>query len=91
MIKKNSNTPKSRVESKHETNKKIIVYDFLYTCLFSWKQSKYKKISWTWKSVEHLSNYLIRKKENREERKRDRENEEKIIDVDIDWLVVQVV
>jgi len=39
----------------------------------------------------YLSNYLIRKKENREERKRDRENEEKIIDVDIDRLVVQVV
>ena len=37
-----------------------------------------------WKFVEYLSNYLTRRKENMERRKRDKVNKERIIDVDTD-------
>ena len=81
MIKKNNNTPKSRSGSKRDTKeKKIVTYIrfcfwsvwiFNHTCGHSLGiEASTKRLFGFEKIVEHLSNYLIRQKENIEGRKR---------------------
>ena len=45
----------------------------------------------TWKSIEYLSNFLIKQKENIEGRKRHKENEKRITYIDTNRFVVEVV
>ena len=82
MIKKNSNTPKSMSRSKCDTEEKKKIVTYIRFCFWNvWIFNHTyghslgigvgtKRPFFTQKIIEHLSNYLIRQKENIEGRKR---------------------